>query len=166
MRRLAVGGLFALAVSTLTLAQGQPPGGKQGGKKDKGPPPFRMGKVLPPFAREELDLSKEQLGQLADLEKDVRARLEKILTDKQRKQLEGPRGRVPKGGFKGKGDGPPRKGKDKGDLPVNDGQAGAATGGIQWFATLERGLAEAKRTNRPVLFLAAAPHCGGVPGIW
>lgn len=39
-------------------------------------------------------------------------------------------------------------------------------GGIAWYATLERGLAEARRTGKPILFLSAAPHCGGISGIW
>ena len=39
-------------------------------------------------------------------------------------------------------------------------------GGIQWFTHLKDGLAEAKRTGRPILFLSAAPSCGGVPGVW
>ena len=37
---------------------------------------------------------------------------------------------------------------------------------IAWFGTLEAGRAEAERTGRPILFLSAAPLCGGVPGIW
>lgn len=37
---------------------------------------------------------------------------------------------------------------------------------IQWFATLDRGLAEAKRTGKPILFVSAAPHCAGVSGMW
>lgn len=37
---------------------------------------------------------------------------------------------------------------------------------IQWFGTLEQGLAEAKRTNRPIMMTAAAPHCRGVSGKW
>lgn len=42
----------------------------------------------------------------------------------------------------------------------------AAGGGIQWFTRLKDGLAEAKRTGRPILYLSAAPSCGGVPGVW
>lgn len=38
--------------------------------------------------------------------------------------------------------------------------------GIQWYATLASGLAEAKRSNRPILFTSAAPNCAGVSGIW
>jgi hypothetical protein len=28
------------------------------------------------------------------------------------------------------------------------------------------GLAEAKRTGKPILFVSAAPHCAGVSGMW
>lgn len=37
---------------------------------------------------------------------------------------------------------------------------------IAWYATLEGGLAEAQRSNRPILFTSAAPQCLGVSGIW
>jgi hypothetical protein len=37
---------------------------------------------------------------------------------------------------------------------------------IQWFATWESGFAEAQRSGRPILLVAAAPHCAGVSGIW
>ena len=37
---------------------------------------------------------------------------------------------------------------------------------IAWYGTLESGLAEAKRSGRPILFLSAAPQCLGVSGIW
>ncbi|QEG25093.1 hypothetical protein [Mariniblastus fucicola] len=37
---------------------------------------------------------------------------------------------------------------------------------IAWYATLESGLAEAERSNRPILFTSAAPQCLGVSGIW
>ncbi len=51
------------------------------------------------------------------------------------------------------------------------GQTGTAaqnssTAGIQWFATIASGFAEAKRTGRPILLISAAPHCAGVSGIW
>ena len=39
-------------------------------------------------------------------------------------------------------------------------------GGIQWFTRLKDGLAEARRTGKPILYLSAAPSCGGVPGVW
>lgn len=37
---------------------------------------------------------------------------------------------------------------------------------VIWYATLESGMAEAKRSNRPILLISAAPHCTGVSGIW
>lgn len=37
---------------------------------------------------------------------------------------------------------------------------------IAWYGTLESGLAEAKRSGRPILLVSAAPHCTGVSGIW
>jgi len=45
-------------------------------------------------------------------------------------------------------------------------KAGGASGRIAWYATLKSGLAEAKRSNRPILFTSAAPQCEGVSGIW
>jgi hypothetical protein len=44
--------------------------------------------------------------------------------------------------------------------------AAPPSAGIQWFATWESGLREAQRTGRPILLVAAAPHCAGVSGIW
>lgn len=37
---------------------------------------------------------------------------------------------------------------------------------IAWFGTWEGGLEEARRTRRPILLVAAAPHCHSVSGIW
>ncbi len=51
--------------------------------------------------------------------------------------------------------------------PLAPGQNQAADAPrIAWYATLEGGLAEAKRSNRPILFTSAAPQCLGVSGIW
>lgn len=159
MRRL-IGGVCVLTLGAFAVTFAQPPGGPgKKGPKGKGPPGYQMGKVLPPHLLEELDLTREQLDQLAELEKDVKARLGKILTEKQKRRIESLRERGPKGkGYFREKDGRPER------QPADDGTT--KVGGIQWFATLERGLAEAKRTNRPILFLAAAPHCAGVSGIW
>ena len=46
------------------------------------------------------------------------------------------------------------------------GGARAEGPGIPWFATWESGLREAQRTGKPILLVAAAPHCAGVSGIW
>ncbi|MBY0231652.1 MAG: thioredoxin family protein [Gemmataceae bacterium] len=50
--------------------------------------------------------------------------------------------------------------------PSGKRPAPPAGGGIQWFATLESAQAEAKRTERPILLVSAAPRCAGVSGIW
>ena len=67
----------------------------------------------------------------------------------------------PGGGAKKKMSSRPAESKEQ--QPVADVET---RGGIQWFATLERGLAEAKRSGKPILFVSAAPHCGGISGIW
>ena len=38
--------------------------------------------------------------------------------------------------------------------------------GMAWYGGLTEGLAEAKRTGKPILFITAAPQCRGVPGMW
>ena len=38
--------------------------------------------------------------------------------------------------------------------------------GIAWYGVLKDGLAEAKRTGKPILFITAAPQCNSVPGMW
>jgi hypothetical protein len=50
--------------------------------------------------------------------------------------------------------------------PRAEAKAAAGGGGIQWFATWEQGAAEAKRTGRPILLVAAAPHCHEISGLW
>lgn len=37
---------------------------------------------------------------------------------------------------------------------------------IQWYATWEMGLRQARSSGRPILLIAAAPHCHNVSGIW
>jgi hypothetical protein len=175
MRRVFVGLAAIAALAFITTAgwtqppEGKEKGSKEGGKGDKaGPGRFQLGRVLPPGVRDRLDLSTEQKRMIDELEKDVKERLSKILTEDQKKKLEqmpGP------GGDKGPPDGKDRskgkgKGKDKDkDEPPPDATV-AQTPGVQWFATLERGQAEAQRTGKPILFLAAAPHCGGISGMW
>ena len=59
-----------------------------------------------------------------------------------------------------RGAGGPRP-NDLGESPLDIGQAG-----IAWYPKLEDGLAEAKRLNKPIMFMAAASQCGGVPGVF
>ncbi len=35
--------------------------------------------------------------------------------------------------------------------------------GIAWYGVLQDGFDEAKRSGKPILFVTAAPQCGGVP---
>ena len=73
-----------------------------------GPP--RPGEILPPMLRDRLDLSEEQSKQVDALQKEVDAKLAKILNEKQNQQLKQIRERGP-GGFgrrrRGPGSGPP-----------------------------------------------------------
>jgi hypothetical protein len=164
---LAMGGL----VVWVAVASSQPPGkdkgpGRRGGPPG-GPPRFELGRVLPPFAREELNLTKDQEEEIAKLEKEVKERLEKILTADQKKRLENLRPRGPGGPPPGGPDGPPRDPeKKKGPSEKKDPDEAAARAGIQWFATWESGLREAQRTGWPILLVSAAPHCAGVSGTW
>lgn len=45
------------------------------------------------------------------------------------------------------------------DLPLGDP-------GIAWYPELAQGLAEAERSNKPILFMAVASQCGGVSGVF
>jgi hypothetical protein len=106
--------LFAVGlIIFLSLSLSAQPGGEDKGKGKKGPP-FELGKVLPPFIRDELDLTDDQQKQIAELEKLVRAKLLKILTEEQQKRIQGMAGKGPKGP-EGKDKGPkaPPEEKDK-----------------------------------------------------
>ncbi len=55
--------------------------------------------------------------------------------------------------------------------PIRPDQLGASPlpigeAGIAWYTTLETGKAEAKRSNRPIMFVAAATQCRGVSGVF
>jgi hypothetical protein len=171
MRRLVVGVAVVTALGIITAAGWtQPPPGKDKGSKDgqkgdkAGPGRFQLGRVLPPGMRDRLDLTDEQKHKVDDLEKEVKERLLKILTDEQKKKLEQMPGPESKDKDRPKGK---DKGKDKDGPPPEAAAAVSPTvGGVQWFATLERGRLEAERTGKPILFVAAAPHCGGISGMW
>jgi hypothetical protein len=82
MKRALVGlsclaALLAIVVSA--PAQGPPPGR---------PPRFQLGNLLPPHVKEELNLTTEQQKQLAELEAEVKGKLEKILTAEQKQQID------------------------------------------------------------------------------
>lgn len=37
---------------------------------------------------------------------------------------------------------------------------------IQWYASWDMGSRQARASGRPILLVAAAPHCHNVSGIW
>ncbi len=85
------------------------PGGPGGGGFPGGPggggfgPPM-IGQLLPPFLTDELKLTGDQKKKLEELQKDTDAKLDKLLTDDQRKQLKEMKERGPgRGGFPGGG---------------------------------------------------------------
>ena len=89
-----------------------PPGGGPGGR-GMGPP--QPGQILPRFLRDRLELSAQQEKQIQELQKEVDAKLAKILTDGQKQQLKemrerGPGGFGPPGGPGGPPGGPPPDG--------------------------------------------------------
>ena len=40
------------------------------------------------------------------------------------------------------------------------------TKSIAWHGTWKGGLAEARRTGRPILLISGVPQCHNVPGVW
>lgn len=38
--------------------------------------------------------------------------------------------------------------------------------GVAWYTTVDTALAEAKRSNRPIFFMAAAATCSGISGVF
>ncbi|MCP4508928.1 MAG: hypothetical protein GY826_21355 [Fuerstiella sp.] len=50
------------------------------------------------------------------------------------------------------------------DLGASDLDLGEP--GIAWYTTWETGLSEAKRSGRPIMFVAAATQCHGVSGVF
>ncbi|MDP7033665.1 MAG: hypothetical protein QF752_04125 [Planctomycetota bacterium] len=57
---------------------------------------------------------------------------------------------------------PPKGASYGGSVPSSQ----RVTPGIAWYGVLQDGLDEAKRSGKPILFVTAAPQCGGVPGMW
>lgn len=86
------------------------------GRGPRGGPP-RPGEVLPPFVREQLNLTRKQTEELDELQRMVDQRLGRILTEEQLSQLQSPprRGGGPgqprEGGFGPEGRGPEGRGR-------------------------------------------------------
>jgi Spy/CpxP family protein refolding chaperone len=105
--------------------EGGGPGGPGGDRPGRGGPPGGV-HVIPRFAEDKLNLTDEQRKQIADLEKEMKEKLAKILTPEQLKTLEQARPpRIPgRAGPEGPGD---RRGpRDRGG--PSDEQAGPGDG--------------------------------------
>jgi hypothetical protein len=81
------------------------PGGGPGGRGPGGPPP--LGQVMPQFVQDDLKLSDDQKKQVAELQKEIDAKLDKILTDEQKKQYKAMKENPGRGGPGGRGPGGP-----------------------------------------------------------
>lgn len=101
------------------VAQDAPrPGAGRPRPPDAGPRPRGQTgppSVLPPFVRDELHLTDAQQRQLDELDADVRAKLDRILTDEQKQELERARRRGP---------GRPPAGEDRAGPPDGRGRGG------------------------------------------
>ncbi len=53
-----------------------------------------------------------------------------------------------------------------GALTVPDNPQAVGDAGVAWYTTWDTGLAEAKRSNRPIFFMSAATTCSGVSGVF
>ena len=56
----------------------------------------------------------------------------------------------------------------QGPRPDDLGASPQAIGapGVAWYTTWDTALAEAKRSNRPIFFMAAAATCSGISGVF
>ncbi len=85
------------AALALTATSQPPPGGEKkggvgkgpggGGAEKGGPPRYEIGQIFPPFVKDGLDLTEKQRNQIDELEKDLKAKLDKILTAEQKKKI-------------------------------------------------------------------------------
>ena len=66
-------------------------------------------------------------------------------------------------GGRGKSEGPRR---GSAPMDIEDNPQGVGEAGVAWFTTWETGLAEAKRSNRPIFFMSAATTCSGISGVF
>jgi Spy/CpxP family protein refolding chaperone len=121
--------VLALGVSALTATAqdqaGPPPSGDRppGNEAAAGGPGGRGGfHLLPPRAQEQLNLTADQMKQLASLESETKAKLEKILTPEQMQKLQDMRPPMRPGGMRGPGPGnrPVGQGRGPGGNPGAD----------------------------------------------
>lgn len=62
--------------------------------------------------------------------------------------------------------GAPRGGGGPRPEQLGENPADLGSAGVVWYPILEDGLAEARRTNKPIMFMAVASQCGGVSGVF
>jgi hypothetical protein len=70
----------------------------------------------------------------------------------------------PPPGRPGPGGGPPERGPRPEQLGESEAELGSS--GIVWYPILDDGLAEAKRTGKPILFMSVSSSCGGISGVF
>lgn len=140
MTFLLAGALVAAVAEMASAQEGQgvPPrrgeGGGPGGGRPGGPGGPGQGgfHLLPRFLIERLNLTEAQMQQVSELEKETKAKLEKILTDEQKKTLA--ETRPPRPGQGGPGQGGPGQGgqgRAGGRPGQGPGQGGPGQGGGQ-----------------------------------
>ena len=137
MRAFAVAMFVGALLVVTSFGSAQPPGGGKGERKDKGdfkgekggpggpggkggfgPPP--LGQVMPVFAQEQLKLTDTQKKDLEAIQKDVDARIEKLLTEDQKKAYKELKERGPGRGPGGPGGPGGRPGGPGGNPPPNN----------------------------------------------
>lgn len=137
MKTTAIAVALALAVTTLGAlgqdAGGPPPPPPAGEGPAGGGPGMRGGgqggfHLLPPHVVEQLNLTEDQQKQVTDLETEVKAKLEKILTAEQQEQFKQMRPPPPRG-MGGMGGGPGAGGPGGGRTGAGKGGGGKGTGG-------------------------------------
>jgi hypothetical protein len=145
-----------LILSTGFLAHAQD-GSRRGNQV---PPPSLLWKSLDKdddgfLSASEMDAASESLAAL-DKDNDGKISLSEISERTSRKRGAGPNS--------GRGN----RADNRGARPTEIGAAPGDLGdpGIAWYGRMDLALAEAKRSNRPILFMAAASQCGGVPGVF
>ena len=110
--------LTGVVISVTSFAFGQPPRNRDGNPERRGGPPrFELGEVFPPPLLDELELTADQEKELDAIKQDLKARLEKLLTDDQKQRVEDFRPRGPRGPGGPDGGGPDGNGPPPRDPP-------------------------------------------------
>jgi Spy/CpxP family protein refolding chaperone len=142
MRALAAVFFLGSMLAVTSLSTAQPPGGEKkgegkggpGGKGGFGKGGFgggfgggpQIGQIMPTFVQEQLKLTDAQKKDLEAIQKEIDAKIEKMLTDDQKKTLKDLKERRPGGGFGGPGGGGNPKGSGG---PGEKGGKGGGKGG-------------------------------------